>query len=234
VSLPALPIPDDLGDVRGLRVALAVTLGDFPVEPEVEANTRRFAEALRTAGAIVDEVKVDISRDALFRAALVHFGSIMGPSMAETADPSDPRFEHYTQQFLKLSSAEFARTGTYAGLGGESAVHLALAEVFVDHDALVCPTVGGFGFRAGEEYPDGIDVDGTHLEFYLLACLTPVFNVASRHPVLNVPSGLAPNGVPTGVQVVARPYDDVTAFHVGAAAERELGIWNDPSWRPSL
>ena len=40
VSLPALPIPDDLGDVRGLRVALAVTLGDFPVEPEVEANTR--------------------------------------------------------------------------------------------------------------------------------------------------------------------------------------------------
>ena len=234
VSLPALPIPDDLGDVRGLRVALAVTLGDFPVEPEVEANTRRFAEALRTAGAVVDEVKVDISRDALFRAALVHFGSIMGPSMAEIADPSDPRFEHYTQQFLKLSSAEFARTGTYAGLGGESAVHLALAEVFVDHDALVCPTVGGFGFRAGEEYADGIDVAGAHLDFYLLACLTPVFNVASRHPVLNVPSGLAPNGVPTGVQVVARPYDDVTAFHVGAAAERELGIWNDPSWRPSL
>jgi aspartyl-tRNA(Asn)/glutamyl-tRNA(Gln) amidotransferase subunit A len=34
--------------------------------------------------------------------------------------------------------------------------------------------------------------------------------------------------------VVARPYDDVTAFHVGAAAERELGIWNDPTWRPAL
>ena len=48
VSLPAVPIPDDLGDVRGLRVALAVTLGDFPVEPEVEANTRAFAEALRS------------------------------------------------------------------------------------------------------------------------------------------------------------------------------------------
>jgi len=234
VSLPALPIPDDIGDVRGLRVALAVTLGDFPVEPEVEANTRRFAEALRTAGAVVDEVKVDISRDALFTAALVHFGAIMGPSMAAIADPSDPRFENYTRQFLKLSSEGFLRTGTYAGLEGESAIHRALAEVFVDHDALVCPTIGGFGFRAGEEYADGIDVAGEHLDFYLLACLTPVFNVASRHPVLNVPSGLGPNGVPTGVQVVARPYDDVTAFHVGAAAERELGIWNDPAWRPSL
>jgi len=234
VSLPALPIPADLGDVRGLRIALAVTLGDFPVEPEVEANTRRFAEALRTAGAIVDEVKVEISRDDLFRTALVHFGAIMGPSMAEIADPSDPRFETYTRQFLELSSATFAQVGLYAGLTGEAVVHRALADVFVDHDALVCPTIGGFGFRAGEEYLDGIDVAGVHLDFYLLACLTPVFNVASRHPVLNVPSGLAPNGVPTGVQVVARPYDDVTAFHVGAAAERELGLWNDPSWRPAL
>ena len=160
VSLPALPIPDDLGDVRGLRVALAATLGDFPVEPEVEANTRRFAEALRAAGAVVDEVKIDISRDAVMRAALVHFGAIMGPSMAEVADPSDPRFENYTRQFLEISSAAFAEEGTYAGLAGESVVHRALADVFVDHDALVCPTVGAHGFRAGEEYLDGIEVAG--------------------------------------------------------------------------
>ena len=234
VSLPALPIPDDLGDVRGLRIALAVTIGDFPVEAEVEANTRAFADALRTVGAEVDEVKIDISRDDLFRTALVHFGAIMGPGMAEVADLDDPRWENYTRQFLKLSSAEFAETGPYAGFVGEGAVHRALADVFVDHDALVCPTVGGYGFRAGEEYAGGIDVAGEHLDFYLLAALTPVFNVASRHPVLNVPSGHSPNGVPTGVQVVARPYDDVTAFHVGAAAERELGLWTDPSWRPAL
>ena len=232
VSLPALPIPSNLGDVRGARIALAITIGDFPVEPEVEANTRRFADALRAAGAIVDEVSIPLSRDDLFRAALVHFGAIMGPSMVEIADPTDPRFEHYTRQFLRLSSQEFARTGPYAGLEGESVVHLALAQVFVDHDALICPTIGGFGFEAGNEYADGIEIAGTHLDFYLLACLTPVFNVASRHPVLSVPSGLAPNGVPTGVQVVARPYDDVTAFHVGAAAERELGLWSDPTWRP--
>ena len=36
-----------------MRIALAVTLGDFPVEPEVEANTRRFAEALRVARRVV-------------------------------------------------------------------------------------------------------------------------------------------------------------------------------------
>jgi aspartyl-tRNA(Asn)/glutamyl-tRNA(Gln) amidotransferase subunit A len=234
VSLPALPIPGDLGDVRGRRVAVAVTLGDFPVEPEVEANTRAVADALRTSGAVVDEVTVPISIDALVEAALVHYGSIMGPSMAEFADPDDPRLMGYTRQFLGMSSAAYARTGTYAGMTAESAIHRALAEVLVDHDALVCPTVGGFGFRAGEEYADGIDVAGKHLDLYLLACLTPVFNVASRHPVLSVPSGRGPNGVPTGVQVVGRPYDDVTAFHVAAAAEKALGLWADPSWRPAI
>ena len=50
-SVPAVGIPEALGDVRDLRVALAVTLGDIPVDPEVEANTRAFAAALRAAGA---------------------------------------------------------------------------------------------------------------------------------------------------------------------------------------
>ena len=233
-SLPALPIPHDLGDVTGLRVALAVTLGDIPVEPEVEAHTRTFAEALRRAGAQVDEVAVDLSLERLTEAALVHYGSIMGPSMSEEVDPRDPRFMDYTRSFLEESSVAFARTSIYRGMELETEIHRALSRIFADHDVLVCPTFGGLGLRAGESYADGIDVAGRHLDLYIFAALTPVFNVASRHPVLAVPSGIASNGVPTGVQVVARPYDDVTAFHVGAAAERELGLWLDPSWRPPL
>ena len=62
------PIPEDLGDVRGMRIALAVTLGDIPVEPEVEANTRAFAEALRSAGAKVEEVQVDLSLERMTEA----------------------------------------------------------------------------------------------------------------------------------------------------------------------
>ena len=235
VSLPAVPIPDELGDVRGMRVALAVTLGDFPVDREVEANTRTFADALRAAGAVVDEVTVALSRDEVTRAALVHYGSIMGPSMLEFSEPDDPRFMPYTQRFLELSSKEYASVGLYTGLTIEAKVHRALSTVFDAHDALICPTLGTTGFVAGDDYTEhGITVAGEYVDLYIFAALTPVFNIASRHPVLNVPSGRASNGVPTGVQVVARPYDDVTAFHVGAAAERELGLWADPTWRPAL
>jgi aspartyl-tRNA(Asn)/glutamyl-tRNA(Gln) amidotransferase subunit A len=50
--------------------------------------------------------------------------------------------------------------------------------------------------------------------------MTTPFNVLSPCPVLAVPSGTASNGVPTGVQIVGRTYDDAAAFRVGAALER--------------
>ena len=46
------------GDVRGLRLALSIDLGSYRVHPEIEAAVRRAAEALREAGAEVDEVEV--------------------------------------------------------------------------------------------------------------------------------------------------------------------------------
>ena len=73
---------------------------------------------------------------------------------------------------------------------------------------------------------------GVDLDFYFECGLTTVFNIASKHPVLAVPSGLGANGAPTGVQIVAHTYDDVACFRVGAALERELGWWRDPSWGP--
>ena len=49
--------------------------------------------------------------------------------------------------------------------------------------------------------------------------MTTPFNILAPCPVLAVPSGIAPsNGVPTGIQIVARTYDDVTAFRIGAAS----------------
>ena len=60
------------------------------------------------------------------------------------------------------------------------------------------------------------------------------FNVIGRVPVLAVPSGIAPNGVPTGVQIVGRTFDDATVFRVGAALEQELGLWTDPAWWPAV
>ncbi len=116
VSLPAVPIPDRLGEVRGLRIALAVTLGDFPVEPEVEANTRAFAAALTAAGAVVEEVTVPLSRAEVTSAALVHYGSLMGPAMlADGIDAQDERLMPYTREFLACRRSSTTGWGSSPG-----------------------------------------------------------------------------------------------------------------------
>jgi Asp-tRNA(Asn)/Glu-tRNA(Gln) amidotransferase A subunit family amidase len=47
-----------------------------------------------------------------------------------------------------------------------------------------------------------------------------------------VPAGFATNGVPVGVQIVGRRYDDLTPFRVGAALERARPWLDVPERRP--
>ncbi len=59
---------------------------------------------------------------------------------------------------------------------------------------------------------------------YYWSCMTIPFNICSRNPVLVVPAGFASNGVPVGMQIVGRRYDDVTPFRIGAALERGAAV----------
>jgi amidase len=96
----------------------------------------------------------------------------------------------------------------------ETRLYPPVGEVLERYDALLCSTCGTRGL--GDGYVDhGLEVDGVELPFYFETMLTVVFNILSRCPVLNVPSGFAANGIPTGVQIVGRTYDDLTPFQVG-------------------
>jgi Asp-tRNA(Asn)/Glu-tRNA(Gln) amidotransferase A subunit family amidase len=89
------------------------------------------------------------------------------------------------------------------------------------------------GYVAGEPYLEGgMAVGDSHVRHHILGAMTLPFNILSRCPVVAVPSGRAANGVPTGVQVVGRPYDDVTAFRVAAAVEATGVGFTHPTWRP--
>jgi aspartyl-tRNA(Asn)/glutamyl-tRNA(Gln) amidotransferase subunit A len=52
--------------------------------------------------------------------------------------------------------------------------------------------------------------------------------------VLAVPSGFADNGLPTGIQIVGRTYDDLTPFRIGAACESAKPWFDVPERRPQL
>ena len=64
--------------------------------------------------------------------------------------------------------------------------------------------------------------------------MTICFNIMSRCPVMSMPSGLASNGVPTGLSIVGRTYDDVSVFRAAAAFERARPWYTTPALRPKL
>jgi Asp-tRNA(Asn)/Glu-tRNA(Gln) amidotransferase A subunit family amidase len=64
--------------------------------------------------------------------------------------------------------------------------------------------------------------------------MTLPFNIASRCPVMTVPSGLSGDGVPTGLSIVGKTFDDVTVFQIAAAHEERLPWLDAPARRPAL
>ena len=217
---PAITLPRDYPSVEGMRIALCLRLGDFPIEPDIEANTRALAQSLVDAGAIVEEIELPWTRDSMAAAVKVHFGTIMGASVAEVARAHGDLLADYTLDNVAITSKGAAEMSFLEGLRKETQMQRELAEAMAPFDALICPTSGTIAFPAGESLLDGLTVAGQHVNTTAEALLTLPFNVANRCPVLAVPSGHAHNGVPTGVQIVGHTYDEPTVFRIGKALEK--------------
>lgn len=216
---PAMPVPERPGGVEGMRIAFAPNLGDWEVETDVAAAARAVAEALRSAGAVVEETEVGLRRADVRRAAFAHFGAIFGPMVAGVAAEHADLLTPYALAFARETAVEPG--DVIAGMAAEGDIYAVLGELLERYDALICPTAGVPALPVGEDFVDTpLVVNGVELDHYMDHALTTVFNIASRCPVLAVPSGIAATGVPTGVQIVGRSYDDATVFRVGAALER--------------
>jgi len=222
VSLrPKLELPEEIPGVEGLRIAVCADLGGWPLDPEVRQNTVDLALALRDQGAIVEEVDLQLPQAEVLRAVAIHFHTGFGAWIAGMAAEHGELMTEYALAFARWSEEAADGGSLLEGLELEGRLYPALGELLERFDGLVCATCGTRGLVAGDDYVGhGLTVGGHDLDFYFGGILTPVFNVFSRCPVLNVPSGFADNGVPTGIQIVGRTYDDLTPFRIGAACER--------------
>ncbi len=230
---PKVEIPLDPEGIEGMRVALVVAPERWSIDPEVASNTRTFGNALAEAGALVDEVRLSLDREEVLRATYVHLGAIFGTLIMTEIEAHPDLVNPYTVRMAETTTRAAREIGLAGGLILESRILARIGEVLQAHELLVLPTMLSRGLLAGEDYVDvPLRVGEEDLEEYFAAGLTTLFNMASRCPVLNVPSGFADNGIPTGVQIVGRPYEDISVFRAGAAYEK-LRPWLDvPQRRP--
>jgi len=219
---PKVEIPSSFEGIEGMRIALSIDLGSWEIDEDVAANTRAAAEALEAAGAIVEEVKLPWSLDRLMSAARRHFAAIFGAYITEVCDAAPDLVTDYAMAWADDVRSLIGEPGAFLhGLDLEGELWTPLGELYETYEALICPTWAVTGIPAGDSLIGQLFPDGGPNDRQFTCYMTTPFNVFSACPVLAVPSGVAPsNGVPTGIQIVARTYDDVTAFRIGAALER--------------
>ena len=237
VSLrPKYELPSTFDGVDGLRIAVTVDLdGSWPVDPEIRRNTLDCAAALRDAGAVLDEVALDVPNELVMRCAAIHFCLGFGAWIASEAAAHPDEVTAYAAAFEREMTEDAGDGALLEKLEIEARLYTPVGALLDSYDALLCPTVGMRGLVAGDDYVGhGLEVGGRAVDRYFHAALTPIFNIMSRLPVLNVPSGFADNGVPTGLQIAGRSYDDLTTFRIGAALERARPWLDAPARRPVI
>jgi len=214
---PALRIGKPVPDVRSRRIAVSPELGDWPVIESVRAALADVAAALAGEGAEVSEVDLVIERELLRTASDAHYAAFFATGVRNTIKGREHDTATYTRAWL--ASLEEAPS-PYDGLVAEGEIGLRVNAVFENYDVLLCPAMAIPALQAGVDYTEyPVVIDGKQYDALHDICLTEVFNPMGRCPVITVPAGRDEHGVPIGVQVVGRTYDDVTAFAVAAAVE---------------
>jgi len=98
--------------------------------------------------------------------------------------------------------------------------------VFADGvDAILTPATPSAAFGIGEKGSDD------PVEMYLNDIFTVTVNMAGL-PGLVAPAGLSNEGLPLGLQLIGRPFDEETLFSLGEAIEQAAGPMTlpDPWW----
>ncbi len=209
-----LPIPPPAA-VRGFKLALSLDLGFYAIDPAVEKQVREAASALIDCGAEVEEVELGWSR-ALVDAWTAHWGvylaTFFGHKLAEFRDRMDPEVVKLMEAGLAMNAVEFKKIELV-----RTAQWKSLYPILQRYDALLCPTmavtappVGGKDTDYGTD-----DAQGR----YRALDLTSVFNFVSQCPALSVPAGFTSDGLPVGLQIVGRRFDDLSVLRIGAALE---------------
>ena len=218
---PKVEIPSELEGVAGMRIAVSTDLGAWHVDEEIRANTRAVGEALEGVGAFVGEVEIPWTLEEVTAVSRAHFGAIFGAQIAEAAEAFGDQLCDYTLGWAEEAAAVASMPGAFLrGLEGEQRMWEPVGRLFESYDALIGPTWAVPGIAAGDSFLGTLFEGGGPNDRQFSVMMTTPFNVLSPCPVLAVPSGFTSYGVPSGVQIVGRTYDDAGVFRIGAALER--------------
>lgn len=238
LDIASLPKPPahvaDPTALRGMRIAASTTLCGYEIDDAVRDNFQTACANLQEAGAYVEEVELGLPQ-TLSQTAELYLNALWGASLQGFAEENPHDLCPYTLEYAQMSMKRSARDICDAN---EVAWHAyaRLAPVFERFDLLICPTNAAVDVPADYGHPNtGYHINGAYREGGEdKLWLTASFNMLSRLPVMSVPTGFAPNAVPTGMQMVGRAYNDTTVLNAALGYEVLIPWLFDDTHRPVI
>lgn len=214
-----VPVPDYTaaltGDIQGLRIGVPTNFYTENVDPEMASATAAAVAELERLGAVAKDVEIPMASTIVPTA----WGLLVPEATAYHQGMLRDRADLYTDEtrtFLEVGEL-IPATDYIKAQRVRTLIQQAFRELFQDIDVLIAPTVSTPALRLDHPqvtWPDGTTEGGT-ITYVRLSTLGNVTGL----PALSVPSGFTTEGLPTGIQIIGRPFDEETVLNVGHAYE---------------
>ena len=202
-------------DVDGLRIGWSPDFGFAPVLPEVVDVTYSAAMVFENMGCGVEEVSMVLPEPYDSFGPIQSAGAYQ--SFAHYLDEYGDRMTEFARFFIEMGSR--VTTGDYIRAEGRIAeLKATFDDAFEVYDLIMSP-VSCFPAFPNETFPGSITGSSTYPVQYWNGAFTMHAN-AIGHPAASVPAGFSPDGLPIGLQIIGRKYDEETVLAASAAFER--------------
>jgi len=246
-----VPVPDyEAGlesGVKGLKIGIPKEYRVDGAPPEIDAIWAKGAEWLKAQGAEIVEVSLPHTKYALPTYYIVapaeassNLARYDGVRYGHRAKGAHDIIDLYEKSRAEGFGKEVRRRiliGTYVLSAGYYDAYYARAqkvrsliardftEAFRRCDVLLTPATPGPAFAFGANSDDPVAM-------YLNDVFTVTVNLAGL-PGLSVPAGLTAEGLPLGLQLIGKAFDEATVFRVGRAVETAANFTAKPQawWR---
>ncbi len=236
-----LPVPDYRAslrpEVKGLKIGVPREMFGEGVHPEVAQVVQNAIQSLAEEGAEVHEVSIPMMEQGLAiyyilapaecssnlaRYDGVRYGLRVGAEKGHIGMMEATRAEGFGDEVIqRIIIGTYALSSGYydafylKAQKGRTLLRQEFDRVFQQVDVLLGPTAPTPAFRIGELVDDP-------LAMKLSDVLTIPVNLAGL-PGLSVPCGFV-NGLPVGLQIIGKPFDEETVLRVGYTYEQKAGL----------
>jgi aspartyl-tRNA(Asn)/glutamyl-tRNA(Gln) amidotransferase subunit A len=231
------------GDIRGLRVGIPTEYRADGMPAEIEILWQQGAEWLRAAGAKPVEISLPTTKYALpayyiiapaeASSNLARYDGVRFGLRVE-ANSLEDMYELTRAEGFGSEVRRRVLIGTYVLSAGyydayylkaqrvRTLIERDFATAFEQVDCILTPTAPSAAFAIGEKSEDPIAM-------YLNDVFTVPANLAGL-PAVSVPAGLSGDGLPLGLQIIGRAFDEETVLRIGQMVEKAAKFTHLPGF----